>query len=122
MMVIAIGQIVRGRISTDTIGGPIMLGYVANTAAKKGWEVFIGIMALISKDLTRWVALANLVAWPVAYLVMNAWLQNFAYRVGLSWLFFAAAGTITLAIAWLSMSFQAYKAANTDPVKALKYE
>ncbi len=108
-----------------------LLGLAAFAAEQKTREIGIrrvlgasvpGIMALISKDLTRWVALANLVAWPVAYLVMNAWLQNFAYRVGLSWLFFAVAGTITLAIAWLSMSFQAYKAANTDPVKALKYE
>jgi putative ABC transport system permease protein len=108
-----------------------LLGLAAFAAEQKTREIGIrrvlgasvpGIMALISRDLTRWVALANLVAWPVAYFVMNAWLRNFVYRIGLSWLFFVAAGAVTLGIAWLSMSFQAYKAANTNPVKALKYE
>jgi putative ABC transport system permease protein len=77
---------------------------------------------LLSRDLIRWVALANLVAWPVAFFAMNSWLENFAYRIGLSWLFFLIAGLITLFIAWFSTSFQAYKAANTDPVHALKHE
>jgi putative ABC transport system permease protein len=81
-----------------------------------------GIMILLSRDLLRWVALANLVAWPVAFFAMNSWLQNFSYRIGLSWLFFALAGLSTLFIAWFSTSFQAYKAANTDPVSALKHE
>jgi putative ABC transport system permease protein len=49
-------------------------------------------------------------------------LQNFAYRIGLNWFLFVLAGMITLFIAWFSTSFQAYKAARTDPVSALKYE
>jgi len=81
-----------------------------------------GIMMLLSRDLVRWVALANLVAWPIAFFAMNRWLQNFAYRIGLNWFFFVLAGLITLFIAWFSTSFQAYKAAHTDPVSALKYE
>jgi putative ABC transport system permease protein len=68
------------------------------------------------------VALANLVAWPIAFFVMNRWLQNFVYRIGLNWFVFVLASLITLFIAWFSTSFQAYKAARTDPVSALKYE
>jgi len=108
-----------------------LLGLAAFAAEQKTREIGIrrvlgatvpGIMILLSKDLTRWVALANLIAWPVAYFLMKSWLQNFAYRVEMSWLAFVLAGLIALAIAWFSMSFQAYRAANTDPVKALKYE
>jgi putative ABC transport system permease protein len=81
-----------------------------------------GIMMLLSRDLIRWVALANLVAWPVAYYAMHKWLESFSYRIGISWFFFVLAGLMTLFIAWFSTSFQAYKAANTDPVTALKHE
>ncbi len=108
-----------------------LLGLAAFAAEQKTREIGIrrvlgatvpGVMVLLSKDLSRWVALANLLAWPVAFFVMTGWLSGFAYRIGLNWLFFVLAGIITLAVAWLSMSFQAYKAAHTDPVKALKYE
>lgn len=108
-----------------------LLGLAAFAAEQKTREIGIrrvlgatvpGVMVLLSKDLTRWVALANLIAWPVAFFVMTRWLSGFAYRIGLSWLFFALAGILTLAVAWFSMSLQAYKAAHTDPVKALKYE
>jgi putative ABC transport system permease protein len=108
-----------------------LLGLASFAAEQKTREIGIrrvlgasvpGIMALLSRDLLRWVALANIVAWPVAYFAMNNWLQNFSYRIGLSWLFFVLAGLITLFIAWFSTSYQAYKAANTDPVTALKHE
>ncbi len=108
-----------------------LLGLASFAAEQKTREIGIrrvlgastgGIMLLLSRDLLRWVALANLVAWPLAYFAMNNWLENFSYRIGLSWLFFVLAGLITLFIAWFSTSFQAYKAANTDPVNALKHE
>jgi len=108
-----------------------LLGLAAFAAEQKTREIGIrrvlgasvpGIMILISRELTQWVVLANLVAWPVAYFAMKGWLQNFTFRIGLGWIFFVVAGAMTLSIAWLSMSFQAYKAANTDPVQALKYE
>jgi putative ABC transport system permease protein len=108
-----------------------LLGLASFAAEQKTREIGIrrvlgastgGIMLLLSRDLLRWVALANLVAWPVAFFVMNNWLQNFSYRIGLNWLFFVLAGLITLFIAWFSTSFQAFKAANTDPVSALKHE
>lgn len=108
-----------------------LLGLAAFSAEQKTREIGIrrvlgasvpGIMLLLSKDLGRWVALANLAAWPAAYFIMRSWLNGFAYRIGMSWLFFIAAAAVTLFIAWFSMSFQAYRAARTDPVKALKYE
>jgi putative ABC transport system permease protein len=108
-----------------------LLGLASFAAEQKTREIGIrrvlgasipGIMMMLSRDLIRWVALANLVAWPVAFLVMNRWLENFPTRIGFSWLFFVLAGLFTLFIAWFSTSFQAYKAANTDPVSALKHE
>jgi putative ABC transport system permease protein len=108
-----------------------LLGLASFAAEQKTREIGIrrvlgasvpGIMMLLSRDLLRWVALANLVAWPLAFFAMNKWLQNFSYRIGLNWLFFLLAGLVTLFIAWFSTSFQAYKAANTDPVTALKHE
>jgi putative ABC transport system permease protein len=108
-----------------------LLGLASFAAEQKTREIGIrrvlgasvpGIMMLLSRDLLRWVALANLVAWPIAFFAMNNWLANFPTRIGLSWLFFVMAGLVTLFIAWFSTSFQAYKAANTDPVTALKHE
>ncbi len=108
-----------------------LLGLASFAAEQKTREIGIrrvlgasvpGVMMLLSRDLLRWVALANLVAWPVAYFAMNKWLQNFSTRIGLSWFIFILAGFITLFIAWFSTSYQAYKAANTDPVNALKHE
>jgi len=108
-----------------------LLGLASFAAEQKTREIGIrrvlgasvpGIMMLLSRDLIRWVALANLVAWPVAYYAMHKWLESFSYRIGLDWFFFVLAGLITLFIAWFSTSFQAYKAANTDPVTALKHE
>jgi putative ABC transport system permease protein len=108
-----------------------LLGLASFAAEQKTREIGIrrvlgasipGIMVMLSRDLIRWVALANLVAWPVAFFVMNRWLENFPTRISFSWLFFILAGLFTLSIAWFSTSFQAYKAANTDPVTALKHE
>jgi putative ABC transport system permease protein len=108
-----------------------LLGLASFAAEQKTREIGIrrvlgasvpGIMMLLSRDLLRWVALANLVAWPIAYYAMSNWLGNFPTRIGLNWLFFVMAGLVTLFIAWFATSFQAYKAANTDPVTALKHE
>ena len=81
-----------------------------------------GIAALLSKEFIKLVLFANLVAWPVAYLAMNRWLQNFAYRIDLGWAIFALAGGTALLIALLTVSTQAIKAALKNPVEALRYE
>jgi len=82
----------------------------------------INIVSQLSKDFTKWVIFANLIAWPVAFFVMNKWLQNFAYQVGLSLDTFLVAGVLALLIALLTVSFHAIKAAISNPVDALRHE
>jgi len=81
-----------------------------------------GIVLLLSKEFAKWVLMANVLAWPVAYLLMRNWLQGFAYRSVVAWWLFVLAGTGALAIALLTVSFQAFRASQTDPARALKYE
>ena len=80
------------------------------------------IMFLFSKDFTKWVAVAIVIACPVAYYFMNKWLQNFAYRTSLSWWIFASAGVIALLVALLTVSWQSWRAASRNPVESLRYE
>ena len=80
------------------------------------------IITLLSKEFTRWVLLANIIAWPIAYFAMNKWLQNFAYRIGLTIWPFLLAGLAALAIALMTISWQAIKAARSNPVESLRYE
>jgi ABC-type antimicrobial peptide transport system permease subunit len=80
------------------------------------------IVLLLSKDFARWVLAANLVAWPIAYYVMKSWLQGFAYKTGFGIWIFVLSGAIALAVALVTVSYQAIKTAMTNPVNALKYE
>ncbi len=76
----------------------------------------------LSKEFIRWVIAANLIAWPVAWYVMNRWLQNFAYRIDTSWWMFALAGGLALIIAIGTIGWQTIRAARTNPVEALRCE
>jgi putative ABC transport system permease protein len=80
------------------------------------------ITVMLSKDFTKWVLLANLAAWPVAYLAMHKWLQDFAYRIEISWWMFVFAGVLAFIIALLTVSFQVVRAARKNPVDSLQYE
>lgn len=80
------------------------------------------VVGLLAKDFLKLVLIANFIAWPVAYIVMNNWLQDFAYRIAIGWWVFALAGGLALLIALLTVSFQAIKAALANPVEALRYE
>ena len=80
------------------------------------------IVALLSKDFLRLVVLAFVVACPLAYFAMRQWLNAFAYHIDISGWIFLIAGSLTLAIALLTVSYQAVKAALADPVKSLRYE
>jgi putative ABC transport system permease protein len=80
------------------------------------------IVALLSRDFLRLVVLAFLIAAPVAWLFANRWLQDFAYRVGVSWWIFALAAGLTLAITLLTVSLRAVKAALANPVDSLRME
>ena len=80
------------------------------------------IVLLLSKEFTKLVLVAFVVAVPVAYFAMDRWLKDFAYHVEISWWIFLIAGSLALAIAWLTVSYQSIRAALTNPVKALRYE
>ena len=80
------------------------------------------LIALLSKDFLKLVAIAIILASPVAYYLMNKWLQDFAYRVDITWWIFIAAGAMALLIALITVSFQAIKAAIANPVKSLRTE
>lgn len=80
------------------------------------------IVKLTVKGFLKWVALANLLAWPIAYYVMSLWLTEFAYRVDLGWVTFVLAAGLTLGIALFTVSFHAFKAALSHPIDSLRYE
>ncbi|MCX6321941.1 MAG: ABC transporter permease [Bacteroidia bacterium] len=80
------------------------------------------ILAMLNKDFVKWVAIAFLIACPIAWYAMKKWLQNYAYKTEMSWWIFALAGIIALGIALLTVSFQSYKAAIKNPVDSLRYE
>jgi putative ABC transport system permease protein len=80
------------------------------------------ITFMLVKDSIRWVVLANVIAWPVVYVVMNRWLEGFAYRVDVGWWVFVLSGMAALLIAVLSVAWLAIRAANANPVEALRYE
>ncbi len=80
------------------------------------------IMLLLSRNFTIWIVLAFAIASPVAWLAMNKWLQNFAYKTNLSWWIFIAAGAIAFVVALLTVSWQSWRAASRNPVEALRYE
>jgi putative ABC transport system permease protein len=82
----------------------------------------IEIFSLLSKEYLTWVLISILIGSPVAWYAMNKWLQDFAYRINISWRVFALAGIIVLVIALLTVSWQSYRAANKNPVEALRYE
>ena len=80
------------------------------------------IISLFSKDFIRLVALSFFFATPISWLAMNKWLQSFAYKIELTWWIFAIAGLSALLVALLTISFQVFKAAISNPVESLKNE
>ena len=80
------------------------------------------IIWMHSREVMRWVGVAIIIAAPIAYFVMNQWLQNFAYKTSLNWWIFALAGLIALVVALLTVSWQSLRAATRNPVEALRYE
>jgi len=80
------------------------------------------ILLMLYKEFLQWVVIAFVIAWPIAWYLMNMWLENFAYRISMDWWIFALSGGIAGLIAVLTISWKTWKAANQDPVEALKYE
>jgi putative ABC transport system permease protein len=82
----------------------------------------IEIFFLLSKEYILWVFFSIIISCPIAWYVMNKWLQNFAYRISIGWWIFVLAGVIALLIALLTVSWQSFRAASKNPVEALRYE
>ena len=82
----------------------------------------LSILLMLSKEFLKWIVIANIIAWPVAYYLMHKWLQEFAYKVEIGWWIFGLSGVIAIIIALLTVSIQAVKAATANPVESLRYE
>jgi putative ABC transport system permease protein len=80
------------------------------------------IVTMLSKDFVRLVVLAILIASPIAWYFMHRWLQDFAYRIPISWWIYAIAGACAIGVALLTVSYQAFRAATTNPVESLRTE
>jgi len=81
-----------------------------------------GIVSLLSKDFLKLVLIAFIIASPVAWFIMNKWLQDFAYRIDISWWVFVLAALLAIAITLITVSFRAIKSALANPVKSLRTE
>lgn len=108
-----------------------LLGLASFTAEQRTREIGVrkvfgasagDVVLLLSKEFLKWVLIANIIAWPVAYLLMEEWLSNFAYSIDMSVWIFLASAVVALLIALTTVILQAYRAANLDPVRALRYE
>jgi putative ABC transport system permease protein len=80
------------------------------------------IIVLLLKEFVKWVVIANIIAWPTAFVVMSSWLRNFAYRTSIGLDIFILSGLATLAIAVITVSYQSIKTATANPVEALRCE
>ncbi|TKG89852.1 ABC transporter permease [Puteibacter caeruleilacunae] len=80
------------------------------------------ILSMLNRDFIKWIAIAFVIACPIAYYAMDKWLENFAYQTSLSWWIFALAGIFAFGVAVLTVSWQSWKAATRNPVEALRYE
>jgi putative ABC transport system permease protein len=81
-----------------------------------------GIFRFMSRDFVLLVLIANLLAWPIAYLGLSLWLQNFPYRIGIAWWIMSAAALLALLTTLMTVSVQALRAARANPVDSLRYE
>ena len=80
------------------------------------------ILFMLNREFLTLIVIAFIFACPIAWYAMHKWLQNFAYKAGLSWWVFAAAGAVAISVALLTVSWQSWRAATRNPVEALRYE
>ena len=108
-----------------------LFGLASYTAEQRTKEIgirkvlgasIITIIKLLTKEYSKWVLIANIIAWPTAWYLMNKWLQNFAYRISMDWKTFLLSGLIAFVIAFITVSIQSIRTATKDPVDSLRYE
>jgi putative ABC transport system permease protein len=108
-----------------------LLGLAAYSAEEKTREIGIrktlgasisSILRLLTKEYLKWVVISIVISWPLAYYLMDSWLQNFAFRIQLGWIPFLVSAGFSLLIALATVSIQVIRAATANPVEALKYE
>ncbi len=108
-----------------------LFGLTAFTVQKRTREIGIrkvlgatslSVVVLLSRDFTRLILLANLIAWPIVFFAADRWLQGFAYRIDPGLGLFVAGGLVALATAWLTASYHTLRAAQANPVNALRSE
>ena len=108
-----------------------LFGLAAFTAQQRTREIGIRkvlgssvtkILGLLTREFLVLVLVANIIAWPTAYILMNRWLENFAFRIDIGWSVFALTGALALMIAVLTVCVQALRAALANPVDALRHE
>jgi len=108
-----------------------LLGLASFTAEQRTKEIGIrkvlgssvaGIAALLNKEFMKWILIANLIAWPLAYFSVLNWMKNFAFRTKIGLDVFFLSGGMALTISLITVCYQSIKAARSDPVKSLRYE
>ncbi|WP_234573170.1 FtsX-like permease family protein [Rhodohalobacter sp. 614A] len=111
-----------------------LFGLASFTASKRTKEIGIrktlgatlgGILILLSKEYIKLILLANIIAWPFVYLLINRWLQDFPYRIEMGWnliMVFAATGILSVIICLVTVSYQSFKAGRMNPVDSLRSE
>jgi len=108
-----------------------LFGLAAFTAQERTKEIGVrkvlgasvpNLVRRLTWEFTKWVLIANVIAWPAAYIVMHRWVGNFAYRAPIGAGSFLTAAGLALITAWGTVGFQALKTARTDPVRALRWE
>ena len=108
-----------------------LFGLASYTAERRTKEIGIrkvmgasvpNILVLLTRDFSRWILIANIIAWPAAWYVMNSWIQNFAYRTPISWNIFLISGIFAFIIAILTVSYQVIKSATANPARSIGYE
>ena len=108
-----------------------LFGLASFTAERRTKEIGVrkvlgatipNLFRLLSNEFVWLVVVANAIAWPIAYFAMNRWLDDFAYRIDLTWMTFILAGALAMAISQLTVSYQALRAATANPVESLRSE
>ena len=108
-----------------------LFGLAAFSAQKRTKEIGIrkalgapvkSIVLMLAKDMTKWILISNIIAWPVAYYYMNNWLNNYPYHYELNIWVFIAAGGIAFLLSLLTVIYQALSVSVKNPVDSLRYE